>query len=742
MSLRRRIILLYLAVLVPAAAASILAVRHIYGKETQSFRASLQETARALALVVDREMVAHEAVLTTLATSPSLAGNDLPAFRKQLQDLAKSRGVMFTVTSADGQTLLSEPPNVHQVLTPPAAKLPELMKTATPEHSIVVSSLQGLPKKHAFWFSVHRPVWIDAKPRYYLTLVLPVLNLEKVLGAHRLPDKWLGLVLDGSGAIAANSLLPKAGVGMPIPAAALKQVTGGQTEGVFDYVDEHLSAVAAFSRAPVSGWTFLIGVPFSEAGRGAWNAVTMIVAIHVLLLGAATVVAIRLGRSIQRPILRLAEAATALGKGEAHPETRTSLREVEVVSFALSAAGTRIREASAVMEKRVAEAVTASEQSQRALLQAQKLEALGRLTGGIAHDFNNLLQTMATGLELARECPDDPLAKEALDACDGAVGRAAKLTRQLAAFGRNQVSEARPLDLRSQILAFQDLCKSALRRQISFTLDLPPDLWRVCVDPVQFEMAVLNLVFNARDAIPGNGEVLIWAGNKTIAADATTEVAPGDYVCVGVRDSGTGMSEETLSKALEPFFTTKPVGEGSGLGLPQIYGFAKQSGGQLVLMSQPGRGTEAMLYLPRCHEALSIPDRSAPKKHEPTTGGAAVTVLVVEDDILVRDVVGPALISYGFVVITAATGEEALTLFEAHPQIEVVFSDIVMPGRLNGIELAAVIRDRRPNMPIVLATGYSEHAVNVSAGLRVMTKPYDIAMLAALLRETLREHRR
>jgi CheY-like chemotaxis protein len=327
-----------------------------------------------------------------------------------------------------------------------------------------------------------------------------------------------------------------------------------------------------------------------------------------------------------------------------------------------------------------------------------------------------------------------------LQSCVRAVARATKLTRQLMAFGRHQGSAARSIDLRNQLLAMEDLLKSALSRDLSLRFEVVQDLWMVRVDAVLFEMALLNLVFNARDAIHGKGGVWICAENVRVQLRAVPGLPAGDFVRLAVRDNGEGMSTEVRTKAIDPFFTTKPAGKGSGLGLSQVYGFVQQSQGGLTLDSEPGRGTTVTMYLPRTAELPVEFSEEHPASRSPVPS-EHLKVLVVEDDVLVRDVVVPALTGCGFTVVTATHGEEALERLDREHDIQVVFSDIVMPGRLNGVELAQEVNRRWPHLPVVLATGYAEHAGDAATPWRTLPKPYDIGAVAAELRTAVRTHR-
>jgi CheY-like chemotaxis protein len=301
------------------------------------------------------------------------------------------------------------------------------------------------------------------------------------------------------------------------------------------------------------------------------------------------------------------------------------------------------------------------------------------------------------------------------------VERATKLTRQLTTFGRGTVSAPVVLDLRTHIGEFRDLIEGALRENIALAFAMATDLWPVYVDPVQLELAMLNAALNARDAMPGGGELRITAVNDTFASEGPVDLPAGDYVCIRISDTGTGIADEDLPRVFEPFYTTKAVGKGSGLGLAQIYGFAKQSGGTATIESAAS-GTTLAVYLPRSTR-VEVQRPAAP----PTpahTDAAPSTILFVEDDDLVSEVVVPGLQASGLDVVTARDAPEALEAVRSR-HVDAVLSDIVMPGQRDGFDLAQEIRRMRPDMPIVLATGYSD-ALKATSPFRILLKPYTL----------------
>ena len=368
------------------------------------------------------------------------------------------------------------------------------------------------------------------------------------------------------------------------------------------------------------------------------------------------------------------------------------------------------------------------EKVEAALRQSQKMEAMGQLTGGIAHDFNNLLQALASCLQLVGRRAKEPSIQPLLETGQQAIDRGAKLVQQLMAFARRQTLRPEPMDVRDRLLGMADLLTRAIRADITLETDVEPGLWPVEVDPTQFELAILNLAVNARDAMPEGGRLRVTARNRP------AEGASGDLVQVTVSDTGTGMGPEVKARVFEPFFTTKEVGKGSGLGLAQVYGFSRQSSGSVEIESAPGQGTAVSLFLPRTVKPVAAP---AKERSLDTARGAGRRLLLVEDDPIVGSMVAAALDEMGYAVLRAGNAEEALVLLNDRAlRIDILFSDVVMPGAMNGIDLAHTARRLRPGLPVVLTTGYSEDIARID-GVRVLPKPYRVGELAELLETAL-----
>ncbi|HET6185194.1 MAG TPA: ATP-binding protein [Acetobacteraceae bacterium] len=366
---------------------------------------------------------------------------------------------------------------------------------------------------------------------------------------------------------------------------------------------------------------------------------------------------------------------------------------------------------------------------EEALRHAQKLEAIGQLTGGIAHDFNNLLMVITGGLETLEGRIEPERRRRLLESMRQAAARGASLTRQLLTFSRLQALSPEPLDLHGQFAGIRELLDRSLRGDVTVVLDLAEDLWPVLADPGELELAVLNLAVNARDAMPAGGTITIRAVNREPVADGELR---GGFVSLSVIDTGTGIPPEVLSRVFDPFFTTKEVGQGSGMGLAQVYGFAKQSGGAVRIESEVGRGTTITLLLPRSVTAPA-PPQPAEAAGAQRSQEASAEVLLVEDDNEVAALVTEMLAQLGMNATRAASAEAALGALANGRRIDLVFSDVMMPGGMNGVALAREVRRRRPDLPILLTTAYAEATRREAEaeGIALLPKPYRLEDLAA-----------
>jgi len=393
-----------------------------------------------------------------------------------------------------------------------------------------------------------------------------------------------------------------------------------------------------------------------------------------------------------------------------------------------------LEQANSELERRVDERTHEREMALAQVHQMQKLESLGQLTGGLAHDFNNLLMAILGNLDILRsKClPADSKLERFVDSAIQAAERGANLTQRMLAFARRQELRPEAVDVPRVIDGMADMLRRSLGSTIEIRFDFAEALPPICVDPNQFELAVLNLSVNARDAMPQGGQLTITARNETVNSTGAQGLAAGRYVCVGVSDTGMGMDEATLARAPEPFFTTKETGKGTGLGLSTVYGLAAQSGGAARIRSQLNHGTTVELWLPVATNAVTSVEVSATEKAQ-TEPTPAHRILVVDDDSLVAESTVSMLEHLGHSAILTTSCIAALEALRTEPQIDLVITDQVMPG-MTGIELAQRIRQLRPELPVILATGYSELVQRrVEPGFVTLDKPYHLEKLAAMI---------
>jgi PAS domain S-box-containing protein len=373
------------------------------------------------------------------------------------------------------------------------------------------------------------------------------------------------------------------------------------------------------------------------------------------------------------------------------------------------------------------------------LRQAQKMEALGRMTGGIAHDFNNVLTVITGTIEiLADEVSGKPEMAAIARLISEAADRGAELTRHLLAFARKQPLQPQETDINRLIVEQVKLMRPTLGEHIEIESRLADSLWTASVDPGRLSAALLNLAINARDAMPDGGKLMLETGNLAFDAEyavANGEVHAGNYVVIAVSDTGTGIPEAIRDRIFDPFFSTKGIGKGTGLGLSMVYGFVKQSGGDIKVYSEAGRGTTFKLYLP---QADAEPEQVAAGPSISELEGGNETILVVEDDPLVRAYVNTELQSLGYKTLSAANGVEALAIADSCAAFDLLFTDIIMPGGLNGRQLAAEMATRRASLKVLFTSGFTENAVvhdgRVDSGILLLVKPYRKLDLARMLR--------
>ncbi|MBD8736397.1 response regulator [Sphingomonas sp. CFBP 13706] len=499
------------------------------------------------------------------------------------------------------------------------------------------------------------------------------------------------------------------------------------TDDALSRLDQERLLAAIAAQAPWSDFPFILLSKRGEPRRGAREveAVANVTLLERPLHPASLVSAARAAlRARQRQRL-------AARHFEDREKARAELRDLADTLEAKVEA--RTRELAAANDRLTAE-IAERERAEARLVQAQKMEAIGQLTGGIAHDFNNLLTAVIGSLDLLLRRTDDEKIRRLASMALQAGERGATLTAQLLSFSRRQHLSPVPVEPNQVVASMADLLARSIGAAVTVELDLADDVWRAMVDPTQLEVVLLNLAINARDAMPSGGVVRIATRNLAAVPDAlTAELNPGAYVSIEVADTGAGMTPAVLARAFEPFFTTKGQGKGTGLGLAQVYGFARQSGGTVRIVSAENEGTVITLYLPRTTE---VADPVAIERLAQATGSRQ-RILVVDDDNDVRGVAAQMIEEIGYQVVAAASGSEALTEF-GRASFDLVLTDVVMPG-MSGVDLARRIRAVAPAMPLLFASGYADVATfgDELAAETVLKKPYRIGEVAARIGDAL-----
>jgi signal transduction histidine kinase len=435
------------------------------------------------------------------------------------------------------------------------------------------------------------------------------------------------------------------------------------------------------------------------------------------------------------PVTLISLVTTALRGRRRQYEARDRLID-------LSQSELRLQNTLETLEQQVEERTAQLRHNEEVLRQSQKMEAVGQLTGGIAHDFNNMLTGIIGSLELLRR----RLARGRTEDLDSLIdlgvtsaNRAAGLTHRLLAFSRRQSLDSKPVQMNTLVVSMGELLQRSINESIHLEMQLDEQLWVAEADPNQLESALLNLVLNARDAMPDGGKLLVKTSNQHLDigfTEAHSNLQPGDYIVLSVTDTGYGMPQSTINRAFDPFFTTKPIGQGTGLGLSMIYGFSKQSGGHVSIHSEVGKGTTVSLFLPRFSGEL-LQDTRVDTQHAPYARDGE-TVLIVEDDPAVRVLVSAVLSELGYAFVEAGDADSAVPILDSGQRIDLLISDVGLPG-MNGRQLAEIGRQYRPDLKVLFITGYAEHAAVrggfLDPGMQMITKPFTFDLLTAKVRE-------
>ena len=691
----------------------------------------LAGVARALSLATDGEVAKLEAMGRTMAASPYLQLGEIRAFELQARKVTGAPRAWFVLMDPSGRQLVN-------TAAPPSAALPadpkpgfkprweQLLKKGRLVSNLTYGRVHNGPI-----LAVDILVRRGDKPAYDLAVITTPAAMQDLIDQQDLPKGWYGSLLDGDSRVIARNIDPKTSLGR-VATDRMRRQIDAKNDGVFESIAlDGRRTLAAFHTSASTDWTMVVAMPRSEGIGYLDRSLGLALGAVGALMLAGVITAVLLASGTSRAFGRLSLAALRLGEGETVKFQPSGVREIDMVGAALSKASARLvtretelRDLNETLEARVQEA---SEK----LVQAQKLEAMGRLVGGVAHDFNNLLTAVLGNIDMLRRRLTEPRMIRYADNAKDAAERGARLTGQLLAFARKQRLKPQPVDVARALQGMSELLGGAIGGQVALTMRLPDDLPAAEADPTQLELIVLNLAINARDAMDGSGRMEISAAHRTVGASETPESPPaGDFVVISVADTGSGMSPEVRARAFEPFFTTKEVGRGSGLGLSQILGVMQQLGGGVEIQTREGSGTRVDIFLPVAQAGAAAP-KSAPAPDATPLKGLAL--LLVDDDDQVRGATAAQLEEIGLKVHVAASGEEALAWLDAGGAPDMALLDFAMPG-LNGVETASRIAERRPGAPITLMSGFAEAETLAALWTgRLLSKPFSPADLILAL---------
>ena len=732
MSLRLRLILLALAVFLPALVAALWVIARTYDSERANLERGLRETTRALSLVVDKELGKREIVARILAGSPyldaapNLSPDDLRRFYEEGRRVSEGLGGSVVLSSPDRQLLdTAKPFPAGSQGTADANRARFPFVTSEPR----LSSLAQGSATGELVASVEAPVIRNGVAVLNVGVTVRPADLQRIVDSQRMPDGWITSIVDSSGTIVARHPDPQRWVGQKVRPETLERLQRASNDFFYGTSLDGTPSASFFSKSQSYGWAYAIAVPRDSFGSSLRESVVQVAVGTLAMLALAVGGALWLARRITQPVYALRAQARSLEHGDVVEPLKTGGLECDEVSAALADASRKIARARVELEERVEAAVRQTRDALEQLSQAQRLEALGQLTGGVAHDFNNLLAVIGNNaFVLQRAGPGhDPAGP--LGAITRAVQVGSRLTGHLLRFARRSEVKPEVIDLASHLPSLTEILKTALGSAISVAMRIEPTTRSIECDTGELELALINLAVNSRDAMPQGGEFIVVARNAT-AAEASG-LPPGDYVVIAVSDNGGGIPADAIPHVFEPFFTTKGLGKGTGLGLSQVYGFCTQAGGTARILATSAAGTTVLMLLPATTKKVETP-------HAPVTEPAPAPehreLLLVEDNDELGQATETLLTLFGYRVTRASSAEEAIELLDSgSTHFDVVLSDVVMPGGMNGVSFAQYLQKNLPEMPIILITGYASHLRN-KHGFEILRKPCAPDVLLAALR--------
>jgi signal transduction histidine kinase/CheY-like chemotaxis protein len=672
--MRRSLALFATSALLPIVILA--AILGTYGYHSR--RAAIEDQARShaafMATLVGRELVANMHATQMIAQSPALDGPiDEKRFAKLAQRLIAMEPLwrIISVASVNGVRLADAPTPISGIPHGPVVEQESLKRAVVTRRPTVGRSLAG--KNGHVAFAVRAPVIRNGRVLYVVATIVDPKAMSNLLLSANLPAGWSIEIIDEAGNIVAQAG-SNARAGDHASAGALKALAGPPVDMYREQTADAIDRIATWKHIPGSRWTVHVGMPAAIYNAPITKASVVLFGGIVTAVGLAILLAWLLARDLRQQ--RLRDAAATEG---------------------------------------------------------QRLEALGRMTGGVAHDFNNLLTPVIGGLDmLQRRLVDDPKSLRLAEMALVSAERARTLVSRLLAFSRRQVLEPRDVDIGALLNGVRDLIERSAGKDVKTLFDIPEDVISARVDPAQLELAILNLAVNARDAMPSGGTLTISVETELVSLLSTSGLAPGSYVRIKISDTGVGMDAATQAHAIDPFFTTKAIGKGTGLGLSMVHGLAAQSGGRLILFSEPGLGTDIEIWLPSGGDPITVDQAT-----EQVIDARCAHLLLVDDHDLVRRATARLLREHGHTLAEAQSAGEALALLQSDVVFEGIVTDYAMPGK-SGIELAKEARALIPGIPILLITGFADVNDPIPADIPRLIKPFRgpelLAQVSAMLK--------
>jgi signal transduction histidine kinase len=735
LSIRTRVMVLVLAVLLPALCAGLWVVSLTYRLERESNERLLEETSRALAMVLDRELTQRVVAVRALSnsrlldTAPDISPSTLRAFDDQARRTLTGLEGWLEVRSA--QRIL-----VNTRLPPGGLPAPDDANIATVlSASTLIQPLQQDLRIGVQYATLVQPVLRDGRPVLNLALTVLPQELQRIIDQQHLANGWIAAIIDSSGHVVAR--YPGAGgyAGRMATPDLISRIAAAE-QGVMSSTSLDGEPVTlSFSTSP-QGWTYVMGMPRAQFDGIVPPAVLKVGVAMSVLLALAVAAALWVSRSIVRPIRTLKQMALDMRENRPLDRAPTGILECDDVAQAMSQASHRLQHAHTELEHQVAQAVAHTRQVEQRLSHIHRVEALGRLTGGLSHDFNNVLGVISNGAHLVRRKANNPDLDPTIEAMLRAVDTGSRLTRHLLRFaGRSPVSP-HVVSLNAVLPDTAELLRTVLGRRIELDIEVQDATPALFIDPHELELSLINLALNARDAIDGSGHVWVRAAP---ASERDKEGLPeGPHVVISMRDDGSGIDEAVTGRVFEPFFSTKGVHQATGLGLSQVYGFCLQAHGRARIASAPGVGTTVTLVLP-AHARGPEDGPAAPSaSRQPLMG---TRILVVEDNQELLTTTSALLEAYGCEVVCGTSAEDALRLIDQPLGFDAVLTDVLMPGAMDGIALARHLQHKLPQLPVVLVSAHRGDA-SIPGGVPLVHKPCSPEVLVAALEKAMARQRR